>query len=83
MKKASNRRKKSNIDPEDNADALSPKPQKAKKAESSNEDEQLKHKHHPATGFDSVFYSRGKRERGSGMQGGQGYSSRGGFGRRG
>lgn len=46
-------------------------------------DDNPRHDHNSTSGFDSVFYSRSKRERGSGMSGGQGYTSRGGFGRRG
>lgn len=45
--------------------------------------EEHKHEQHPAKGFEPVYYSRVKRERGSGMYGGQGYTSRGGYGRRG
>ncbi len=45
--------------------------------------EESKHEHHQAKGHESVYYSRVKRERGAGIFGGQGYTSRGGYGRRG
>lgn len=54
-----------------------------KKTNKQQEPEDHSHETHPAKGFVSIYYSRVKRERGSGMYGGQGYTSRGGYGRRG